>query len=55
MGSMPKIMGISRTFDEGMQEAVICLKLITTVLENCKGMVDHAIGDILDLLFDQLG
>ena len=55
MAAVPRIIEISRSFGEGMQEACIGLKMINTVLENCTGMIDDSVPEILGLITTEMG
>ena len=54
MQSISKIIGISKSFGEGLKEAIISFKFIQVVLENCIGMIDSFLPEILKLLNKEL-
>lgn len=50
MRSVPWIIEISKGIDDDLKEAIVCLKILQVVLENCIGSIDGVIGDIIELL-----
>ena len=50
MGNIPHLVQCAKDSDVGLQEGIICFKLICCVLENCTGLVDEVIPDVLQLV-----